>query len=47
VAWIQRHLPSLAAGTTVILNLSGRGDKDVDSIRARLEPASASGGGAQ
>ncbi len=37
VAWVQRHIASWPAGTIAILNLSGRGDKDVDAIRARLE----------
>jgi tryptophan synthase beta chain len=37
VAWVQRHLKDLPAGSVVVLNLSGRGDKDVDSIRTRLE----------
>lgn len=35
-AWVQRHLRSLAPGTAVLVNLSGRGDKDVDTVRARL-----------
>jgi tryptophan synthase beta chain len=33
VAWIQRELPALAADTVVLVNLSGRGDKDVDAVR--------------
>jgi tryptophan synthase beta chain len=37
VAWIQRALPSLAAGTVVVVNLSGRGDKDVDAVRHFIE----------
>ena len=41
VAWVQRNVSTLPEGTHVLLNLSGRGDKDVDSIRARLEPAAA------
>ena len=36
VAWIQRELPRLAPGTVVIVNLSGRGDKDVETVRAIL-----------
>jgi len=34
--WMQRNLRSLAPGTVVLLNLSGRGDKDVETVRARL-----------
>jgi tryptophan synthase beta chain len=33
VAWIQRALPTLADGTIAIVNLSGRGDKDVETVR--------------
>jgi tryptophan synthase beta chain len=36
VAWVRHVLPSLPQGTVVILNLSGRGDKDVDAVRALL-----------
>jgi tryptophan synthase beta chain len=34
--WMQRNLRLLAPGTIVLLNLSGRGDKDVETVRARL-----------
>ncbi len=34
--WVQRQLASFPAGTIVLLNLSGRGDKDVETIRTRL-----------
>ncbi|HCB34023.1 MAG TPA: tryptophan synthase subunit beta [Acidimicrobiaceae bacterium] len=37
LAWIVREAPSLA-GQTVLLNLSGRGDKDVDQMMALLQP---------
>ena len=37
MAWIQRALPSLAPGTVVIVNLSGRGDKDVEAVRNIVE----------
>lgn len=40
VAWIQRALPKLAPGTVVIVNLSGRGDKDVETVRAIVEKRS-------
>jgi tryptophan synthase beta chain len=36
VAWVRQTLPSLPDGTVVLLNLSGRGDKDVDAVRAML-----------
>ena len=37
VAWITREAgKSLAPGSTVLLNLSGRGDKDVAQVRAML-----------
>ncbi len=35
VAWVMREAPKLA-GKTVLLNLSGRGDKDVETIAAKL-----------
>jgi tryptophan synthase beta subunit len=35
--WVQRHLADFAAGTIVLVNLSGRGDKDMETVRARLE----------
>ena len=37
LAWISREAGhSLASGSTVLLNLSGRGDKDVAQVRAML-----------
>jgi tryptophan synthase beta chain len=36
VAWLERALPGLDPGTIVVLNLSGRGDKDVETVRKRL-----------
>ncbi len=39
LAWVSRARGELA-GRTVLLNLSGRGDKDVDQMMARLDPAS-------
>ena len=44
VAWIQRKLPSLAPGTVVIVNLSGRGDKDVETVRAIVDGRTAHSG---
>lgn len=32
VAWVAREAPSMPADSTILLNLSGRGDKDVQSI---------------
>jgi tryptophan synthase beta chain len=37
IAWTQKALPTMAAGTVVLVNLSGRGDKDVESVRRLLE----------
>ena len=37
LAWIKQALPSLAAGTVVVVNVSGRGDKDVDTVRRLLD----------
>jgi tryptophan synthase beta chain len=37
IAWIRRELPSLAAGAIVVVNLSGRGDKDVETVRKLME----------
>jgi tryptophan synthase beta chain len=36
VAWLRSHLPTLPAGTIVLLNVSGRGDKDVETVRQLL-----------
>jgi len=41
VAWVMREAGGvLPTGSTVLLNLSGRGDKDVAQVRAMLEGAS-------
>jgi tryptophan synthase beta chain len=32
-AWVRQALPSLPRGTIVLMNLSGRGDKDVETVR--------------
>ena len=37
VAWLLREGPSLPDGSLVIVNLSGRGDKDVEHASAELE----------
>ena len=42
VAWLQHELPSVAAGTVLLVNLSGRGDKDVETVRHLLEQKSGS-----
>jgi tryptophan synthase beta chain len=36
VAWIKQQLASLASGTIALVNLSGRGDKDVETVRQIL-----------
>lgn len=41
--WVQRHLGSFKPGTIVLLNLSGRGDKDVDTVRACWTPRAQGG----
>ena len=35
-AWLENLCPTLKSGTEVILNCSGRGDKDVNTVAARL-----------
>jgi len=35
-AWLQQHLSDFPSGSIVVLNLSGRGDKDVDTVRRLL-----------
>jgi tryptophan synthase beta chain len=42
IAWVRQQLPSLPQGAVVLVNLSGRGDKDVETVRQRL---GAGGGG--
>jgi tryptophan synthase beta chain len=44
VEWARRELPRMAPGSVMLVNLSGRGDKDVETIRRLLEPSA--GGGA-
>ncbi len=44
VAWLRRTLPDLAAGTAVVVNVSGRGDKDVETVRRLLGSPDAPGG---
>ncbi|MFN7900956.1 MAG: tryptophan synthase subunit beta [Synechococcaceae cyanobacterium] len=38
-AWLEKLCPTLAAGTEVVVNLSGRGDKDVNTVADRLGDA--------
>ena len=45
VAWIQQALPTLAAGTVVVVNLSGRGDKDVEAVRHFIDVRDGAEGG--
>ncbi len=35
LAWLDRLMPQLSPSDLVIVNLSGRGDKDVEAVRAR------------
>jgi tryptophan synthase beta chain len=35
-AWLESLCPTLAPGTEVVLNLSGRGDKDVNTVAEKL-----------
>ena len=35
-AWLDNLCPTLAPGTEVVINLSGRGDKDVNTVAERL-----------
>ena len=37
IAWTRRALDTLAPGAIVIANLSGRGDKDVETVRSLLD----------
>jgi tryptophan synthase beta chain len=39
IAWIRKHLADLSPGAVVLLNLSGRGDKDVETVRRLLDEA--------
>jgi tryptophan synthase beta chain len=36
LAWLETLAPTLAPGTEVVVNLSGRGDKDVNTVAERL-----------
>ena len=36
-AWLRTHLSEFPPGSIVILNLSGRGDKDVETVRGLLD----------
>ena len=39
LAWAKDEIAHLPPGTVMIVNVSGRGDKDVEAIRRRLESA--------
>jgi len=45
LAWIQRALPTLPDGTVAIVNLSGRGDKDVETVRSVMASRGSADGG--
>jgi tryptophan synthase beta chain len=36
IAWLRSHLSGLERGSVVLLNVSGRGDKDVETVRHLL-----------
>jgi tryptophan synthase beta chain len=37
IAWLRGHLRDVSAGAVILVNLSGRGDKDVDTVRQLRE----------
>jgi len=37
LAWVKQELPRLATDSVVLVNVSGRGDKDVDTVRRLLD----------
>jgi tryptophan synthase beta chain len=43
VAWVTQELDRLAPGSIVLLNLSGRGDKDVETVRRLLDERARAG----
>jgi len=38
-AWLESLCPTLPAGTELVINCSGRGDKDVNTVAERLGDA--------
>ena len=36
VAWVLREAPKLAKDIKIVVNVSGRGDKDADYVAAKL-----------
>jgi tryptophan synthase beta chain len=40
-AWVEQELPRLRPGSVVVVNLSGRGDKDVDTVRGLIDQRAA------
>jgi tryptophan synthase beta subunit len=36
IAWGIKHIPSMPEDNIVIINLSGRGDKDLDQVLQRI-----------
>jgi tryptophan synthase beta chain len=43
LSWLKRELSRLPAGTVAVVNVSGRGDKDVETVRHLLESRDSSG----
>ena len=37
LAWVRQELPRLPGGSVVLVNVSGRGDKDVETVRRLLD----------
>ena len=46
IAAVIRHAPSLPRKTVIVVNLSGRGDKDMGTLAARMGDGGAATGGA-
>jgi tryptophan synthase beta chain len=44
IAWAKRELPRLPEGTVMLVNVSGRGDKDVETVRGVMGERTATGG---
>ena len=44
IAWAARELPRLPDGSVMIVNVSGRGDKDVETVRRLIDERESAGG---
>jgi tryptophan synthase beta chain len=45
VAWVLRAAPAMRKNQSIIVGLSGRGDKDVHTVESALAAGSGNGGG--